>query len=69
MRWLRLLMGLIVAYQAIELHNGLLGMLAGLFIFQALANVACCGTGACRVTPLGKNRNKTVDVEFKEIRS
>ena len=51
MRWLRLAMGLIVAYHAFELQSGLLGILAGLFIFQALANAACCGGGTCNNAP------------------
>ena len=68
MRWLRLAMGLLVAYQAFELQNGLLGLLAGLFVFQALANAACCGTSACNTTPRKQNSGKTVDVEFEEIK-
>ena len=68
MRWLRLVMGLLVAYQAFELQNGLLGLLAGLFIFQALANAACCGTSACNTTPRKRNNSKTLGVEFEEIK-
>ena len=68
MRWLRLAMGLIVAYQAFELQIGLLGILAGLFIFQALANAACCGGGACNTGSRKQNSSKTMDVEFEEIK-
>ena len=68
MRWLRLVMGLIVAYQAFELQNGLLGILAGLFIFQALANAACCGGGACNTAPRKQHSDKTDDVEFEGIK-
>lgn len=68
MRWLRLAMGLIVAYQAFELQSGLLGILAGLFIFQALANAACCGGGACNTAPRKQNAGKTIDVEFEEVK-
>lgn len=61
MRWLKLTMGLLVAYQAFELQNGLLGLLAGLFVFQALANAACCGAGSCNTVPskqiFGKNED------------
>lgn len=68
MRWLRLAMGLIVAYQAFELQSGLLGILAGLFIFQALANAACCGGGACNTAPRKQKAGKTIDVEFEEVK-
>jgi len=69
MRWLRLAIGLIIAYQAFATQNGLLGLLAGVFIFQALANTACCGTSACNTTPGKQNFGKTEDVEFEEIKS
>lgn len=61
-------MGIIVAYQAFELQNGLLGILAGLFIFQALGNATCCGGGACNTAPRKQNSSKTIDVEFEEIK-
>lgn len=66
MRMLRLVMGLLIAYQAFELENGLLGLFAGLFIFQALANAGCCGAGACAV-PRNHSSPKTDDIEFEEI--
>lgn len=68
MRWLRLVMGLIFAYQAFQLQNGPLGILAGLFIFQVLANAACCGAVACDTTLRKENSGKTMDVEFEEIK-
>lgn len=68
MRWLRLAMGLFIAYQAFELQNAILGVLAGLFIFQALANAGCCSTAGCPTVPGRKNTNDTSDVEFKEIK-
>src|SRR5690606_17386292 len=68
MRWLRLAMGLILAYQAFEMQSGLLGILAGLFIFQALADAACCGGGVCNTTPRKQHSNRTIDVEFEEVK-
>lgn len=69
MRWLRLAIGLVIAYQAYATQNGLLGLLAGIFIFQAVANAACCGAGACTTAPGKQNFDKTEDVEFEEIKS
>jgi hypothetical protein len=68
MRWLRLAIGLVIAYQAFELQNGLLGLLAGLFIFQALANAACCGTSFCSTAQGKQNLGKAKDIEFEEIK-
>lgn len=68
-RWLRLAIGIVIAYQAFATQNGLLGLLAGIFIFQALANAACCGTSACNTSPVKQNLGKTEDVEFEEIKS
>lgn len=69
MRWLRLGIGIAVGYQAFTTQNGLFGLLAGIFIFQALANAACCGTSACNTTPGKQNFGKTEDVEFEEIKN
>lgn len=55
MRWLRLIMGVIIAFQAFQLKDGLLGILAAFFIYQALSNTACCGAGACSVEPKVRN--------------
>lgn len=61
-------MGLIIAYQAFELQNGLMGLLAGLFIFQALANAGCC-TSNSRNTALEKQKSgKAEDIKFEEIK-
>lgn len=68
MRWLRLAMGLFAAYQAIQLHSGIMGLLAGLFLFQALSNSGCCGAAGCSVPAQGKNPQKTDDVDFVEIK-
>lgn len=68
MRWVRLLMGLVIAFQAYQLQNGLLGFLAGFFLFQALTDTGCCGTNGCTVTPKRKNPEHSDKVKFDEIR-
>lgn len=69
MRWLRLALGVALAYQAFTTQNGLIGLLAGIVIFQALANTGCCGTSACSTAPGKHNFGKTEDVEFEEIKN
>ena len=57
MRVLRLMMGLVIAYQAFSSQIGLMGLLAAFFIFQALSNTGCCGSSGCAVLPPNKTRN------------
>ena len=68
MRWLRLALGLIIAYQAIELHNGVMGLLAGLFMFQALTNTGCCGTAVCNTRPARHKPGNIDNLEFEEVK-
>lgn len=68
MRWLRLAIGLFIAFQAYELQNGLLVLMAGLFLFQAIGNAGCCGTSGCVVEPKKSRFQKAEDVEFEEIK-
>lgn len=51
MRVLRLGAGLFIVFQAWQEDTALVGLLGALFIFQALANVGCCGSGGCAVAP------------------
>jgi hypothetical protein len=69
MRILRLIMGVIGAAQAIELRDPLIGLIAAFFLYQALANVSCCGVGACSTTP-SRNFKKTdmVDTTYEEVK-
>ena len=41
MRWLRLVLGGYIAYQAILNHDPLAGMIAVFLLFQALTNTGC----------------------------
>ena len=47
MRWVRLVLGGVFAYQAVIMHDSLYGLFAGLFLFQAFFNVGCCGSQGC----------------------
>lgn len=69
MRWLRLAIGLFIAFQAYQLQNGLLGLAASLFLFQALANAACCGPVGCGIEARKSNSSANDAVEFEEIKS
>jgi hypothetical protein len=69
MRWLRLILGIFIAVQAIQSHDTLFGIMAAFFLFQALTNTGCCGTNGCTTTtPTKQDLDKIEDVEYEEIK-
>ncbi|MCX2740716.1 hypothetical protein [Pontibacter anaerobius] len=48
-RWIRLVLGIVLAVQAIEAGEIFYGAIAGLFLFQALTNSGCCGASGCSI--------------------
>lgn len=69
MRWLRLGLGIIIAFQAIQSHDALLGLISGLFLFQTITNTGCCGTNGCNVSTTKKQSGETEDITFEEIKT
>ncbi len=68
MRFLRLGIGLWLAYSAITEHQPIIGAMAGLFILQALLNMGC-GSGGCNVASGKKNiTSKPEDITFEEVK-
>lgn len=65
-RWLRLGLGIIIAIQAVQMHDMLSGLFAGFFLFQAVTNTGCCGTSNCVVIP---KKDDSKDIIFEEIKS
>jgi hypothetical protein len=68
-RWLRLALGVFIAFQAIETRDLLSGTLSALLLFQAFTNVGCCGITSC-ATPTA-NKNNTSEIEepiFEELK-
>ena len=50
MRVIKLLIAVYVSYQAVELHEYLLFLLAAIFFYQSIWNVSSCAmTGSCEV--------------------
>ena len=68
MRWFRLIMGVFIGIQAIELHQILPGLFSLFFLYQSLANVGCCGMNGCetdsRFTKISTDR----EVEYEEVK-
>lgn len=67
MRGLRLILGVIALMQSIIQKDVTLGVIAGLLLFTALANVGCCGNNGCAVN--FNNRKKESELEYEELDS
>ena len=69
MRWLRLAFGIIFMVQAIQMHDMLVGAIAGFFLFTAITNIGCCGARGCAV-PTKKVTQKSIEeISYEEIKS
>lgn len=64
MRWLRLAVGLFLIWQMIQKPEIFTGLIAGVFLFQAITNTGCCGASGC---PVPGKENKTSSVEGEEV--
>jgi hypothetical protein len=69
MRWLRLVLGIIIAIQAIQMREAMSGFIAAFFLFQAIANVGCCGVTNCAVPVSNKRTEGIQDIVFSEVKS
>ena len=65
MRWLRLGLGLLIGFQAIQSGESISGFIAVFLLIQALTNTGCCGTG-CNVSGSTKTNN-IEDTSYEEV--
>jgi uncharacterized membrane protein HdeD (DUF308 family) len=49
MRLLRLAVGVLIGIQAFRTSDVFSGIIAIFFLFQAITNTGCCGSGGCAV--------------------
>lgn len=69
MRYLRLGLGLFIAYQAVSNHDTISGFIAVFFLFQAVTDTGCGGTQGCGVErSTNPNQDVIEDVQFEEIK-
>lgn len=68
MRILRLAIGLWLAVQAIMAKDILPGLLGVFFLYQAVTDTGCCGSGTCYPTTkrIGNEQDETI--EYEEIK-
>lgn len=69
MRVLRLGLGVIIAIQAIKMHDMLSGGIAVFFLFQAITNTGCCGVNSCAMPEKDSNPAKMKEVDFEEVKT
>ncbi len=68
-RWLRLGLGILIAVQAVQMHDTASGFIAAFLLVQAVTNTGCCGSGACAVPTPKNNSAKIEDIEFEEVKT
>ncbi len=63
-RWLRLTLGVLAIGAGVAKSDVLVGGIGGLLLFQALANISCCGS-ACAVP---RKQGESQEVLFEEVK-
>lgn len=70
MRWIRLSFGIIIAVQAIQTHDVLVGSISIFFLYQAVTNTGCCGANQCNMSTEKPTLSTKEDVmNFEEIKT
>ena len=69
MRWLRLILGIYIGFNAIVMHDALSGLIAGFLLFQVVTNTGCCGISNSCPAPTNHKPNNSEEVTFKEIKT
>ena len=68
-RIIRIGIGLIALYRAVEANDWLIGILAVLLLSQGLFNWGCCGVSSCAPKRNNQQQADTVkDVEYEEVK-
>lgn len=68
MRVLRLVVGMFIVVQGIQMGDWQLMALGGLFSLMPLFNVGCCGNAGCHTMPKLKHNQKIEDITYEEVR-
>ncbi len=67
MRWLRLAFGIIFIVQAIQMHDMMVGAIAGFFLVTAITNTGCCGARGCATPSRETTEESTDEISYQEI--
>lgn len=66
-RILRTALGLAAAVEAIRMHDWAIGLLGAILLYQGLTDIGCCSAAGCATAPT-RNRQKTQDITYEEIK-
>ena len=69
MRWLRLLFGVIFMVQAIQMHDIMVGAIAGFFLVTAITNTGCCAAGSCDAPMRKATEESAEEISYEEIKN
>ena len=68
MRWLRLVLGIFFMVQAIQMHDTMIGIIAGFFLVTSITNIGCCGATGCAAPKRNSKENTTEEISYEEIK-
>lgn len=68
MRWLRLVLGIVFMVQAIQMHDTMVGIIAGFFLVTAITNIGCCGAASCAAPKINAKENSPEEISYEEIK-
>ncbi|PQJ12007.1 hypothetical protein CJD36_009465 [Flavipsychrobacter stenotrophus] len=70
-RIVRLAIGIWMVGMGIQSKDWAVGLFGGFFLYQAVTNTGCCGSGACYTPPRGRKFNReepTKEIEYEEVK-
>jgi hypothetical protein len=67
-RWLRMGLAAIIAYESAMSGDLLFGALSSVLMLQAILNVGCCTGGACFVPQKTKEKPAQKEITYEEIK-
>ncbi len=68
MRIVRLAIGIFIGINAIIMHEALPGIIAAIFLFQAITNTGCCA-GSCALPSRKANNQNQSNTLFEKIKN
>ncbi len=68
MRVIRLVAGLFLTVQAVQMHDAIAGFISAILLFQAFTNTGCCGVSGCAVPATTKKSDAIQEVEYEEVK-
>lgn len=68
MRWFRFVLAIMIAIQAVQMHDLFSGAVAAFFLFQSLTNTGCCGSQGCGLPMQNNKEGNTENLSYEEVK-